>query len=68
MMQLAEGLCLDLTDTLTGDIKLLSDFLERSCASVVQTETQTDNLLFTFRQRVENLIELLGQHHIFRSF
>ena len=39
MTKLAQGLCLNLTDTLTGDIKLLSHLFQSSGTTVIQTKT-----------------------------
>ena len=47
MTELAESLCLNLTDTLTGYIKLLADFLKGSASAVLKTETEFENLGFT---------------------
>ncbi len=58
MTQLAQRLRLDLTDTLTCDIELFSDFLKCSCTSVLQSKTQCQHLLLTLRQRSEHFLQL----------
>ena len=45
--ELAECLCLYLTDTLAGDVKLLANLLKRSRSSVIKSETELDNVLLT---------------------
>ena len=47
MTELAESLRLNLTDTLTGYIKLLADFFKSSASAVLKTETEFENLGFT---------------------
>ena len=51
MTQLAQSFCLDLTDTLSCDIELFTNFLQSSGTSVVQSETEAENLLFTVSKR-----------------
>ncbi len=46
-MQLADGLCLDLADALTGDAEVAADFFQRAGTAIVQTKAQADDLLFT---------------------
>ena len=62
MTQLPERLRLDLTDSLTGDVKFLSDLLEGSGSSVIETEAEPENLLFPLGQRSKHLFQLLLQH------
>ena len=59
MLQLAKCLGFDLTDTLTGDIELTADFFQGAGTSVIQTETQTQNLLFTFCQTAQDIVDLI---------
>ena len=58
MAELAESLCLDLTDTFTGNIELLADLFQSSGAAVLESETQPEHFLFTFCQGSEHLIQL----------
>ena len=51
MTELAERLCLDLTDTLTGDVKFFADFLERSGAAVIEAEAELENVLLSYSCR-----------------
>ena len=61
-VQLADGLCLDLADTLTGDAEIAAHLFQRAGTAIVQTEAETDDLLFTRGQALEGLIDLLGHH------
>ena len=45
--KLSESLGFNLTDTLTGYIKLLADFFKGSASAVLKTETEFENLGFT---------------------
>ena len=53
MTELTKRLCLDLTDTLTRDVKLLTNLLKRSRSSVVKTEAELDDMLLTGRERMK---------------
>lgn len=61
MAQFSERLCLNLTDSLTGNIELLADFFKRSASSVVKTEAKLDNVLFTECEGVELTLENLSE-------
>ena len=37
--KLAQCLCLDLTDTLSGYVKFFSNFFQSSCSAVIQSKT-----------------------------
>ena len=58
MTQFAQCLCLDLTDTLACYIKFFSYFFQCARTAVLQTETQRENLLFTFCQRSKHFLKL----------
>ena len=60
--ELSERLCLDLTDTLTGDIKLLTYLLKRSVSSVIESETELDNVLLTGCESMELALYGLAEH------
>ena len=59
--ELTERLCLDLTDTLTGDIKLLTDLFKRSRSAVVKTESQLYNVLLAGSQGVKLALDDLAE-------
>ena len=59
-MQLADSLCLDLADALTGDAEVAAHLFQRAGTAIVQTKAETDDLLFTGGQALEGLIDLLG--------
>ena len=61
MLQLAECLRLDLTDTLTRDVEFLTDFFQRAGAAVIETEPEAENLLFPLRQSGEYTVYLVLQ-------
>ena len=50
MTQFAQCLCFDLTDTFTGNVEFLTYFFQRTCASVIQSETKTQYLLLSLCQ------------------
>ena len=47
MLQLAQGLCLDLANTLAGNAELLANFLERVIGVHADAKTHTQNAFFT---------------------
>ena len=51
--QLAQGLGLDLADTLTGDVELLADLLQGAGAAVHDAEAQLQHLLQLLAQQGE---------------
>ena len=61
MTELTKSLCLNLTDTLSGNIKLLANFLKRSCTSIIKSETKTENLLFSLSKSAKNFYQLFLQ-------
>lgn len=50
MFQLAQRFCLNLADTLTGNVKLLSDLLQSVVSIHSDTKTHSQNTLFPRRQ------------------
>ena len=58
MTELAESLGFDLTDTFTGNVEFLAHLFQGSGSSVIQAKTQAKHLLFSFRQRTQNLVQL----------
>ena len=63
MTQLAQRLGFDLADTFTGDVELLTNFLEGAGVTVLNAEAQTQYLFLTGRQRLEYLDQLLLEQH-----
>ena len=59
MAELAQGLGLDLADTLARDVELLADLLQGPGPAVVQTEAQAQHLLLALREGPQDLVELL---------
>src|ERR1051325_7988286 len=59
MPQLAQGLCLDLTNALARDGEALADFFERVLAAVADAEPHLDDFLLARRQRLEDRFGLL---------
>ena len=59
MAEFAERLCLDLADTLSCDIKLSSDLLKGTRPSVIHSETETEHLVLSLCQRIEDFVKLL---------
>ena len=64
MTKLAERLRLNLTDTLTGYVKLAANLFQCARAAVIQPEAKPQNLLLSLRQGSENLLQLLLQKRI----
>ena len=58
MAEFAECLCLNLADTLTGDIELLAYLFQGPGTAVLEAETQTEHFLLTLCQCAEHLIQL----------
>ena len=44
--QFAQGFCLYLADTLSGNIELLANLFQRPWMTILQAKTQYDNLTF----------------------
>ena len=51
MAELSKRFRLDLTDTLSCNIKLFTNLFEGSLTAIVKSETETQNLLLTVSQR-----------------
>ena len=64
MAQLSESLRLDLSDTLTGNVELLADFLKRALSAVVESEAQTEHLASSLGKGSEHVVELLFKKHL----
>src|SRR6185369_1087037 len=62
--QLAQRVCLDLADPLTGQPELMADLLERSRSSVVEPEPEADDPLLAAFEAVEDLGHLLAKHRV----
>ena len=58
MTQFAESLRLDLTDTLTGNVKFLTNFFQCSGSAILKTETKDQNLLLTLGQCTKHFFQL----------
>ena len=61
MTKLAQSLCLDLTDTLTGDIKLLAHLFQCSGTTVIQAKTKCQYFFLMLGQRIKYFSQLLFQ-------
>ena len=61
MAKLAQRFRLDLTDTLSGHVKLLPDSLERVVSVHIDTETHPENLCFTRCEAAKYFSRRLGQ-------
>ena len=53
MAKLAQRLRLNLTDTLTSNVELLSNLLKRALAAILQAKAQRKHLLFTRGKRIK---------------
>ena len=61
MAQLSERFCLNLTDTLTGNAKVLANLFQSTTAAVLQTKAQLQYPFFTDSKRFQNLLQLFTQ-------
>ena len=59
MAELPQGLGLDLTDALPGDVELLAHFLQGAGAAVLNAEAQLEHLLLPGRQSAQHIHKLL---------
>ena len=64
MTKLTKRLCLDLSDTLSGDLKLLTNLLEGSGTTVLKSETKLNYLLLSGSKSVKNVAELLTEKRV----
>ena len=67
MAQLAQGLRLDLPDSLTRDVEEPSDLLERAAEPVGKPEAEVDDLALAVRKRVQYLAKALLQQMSLRD-
>ena len=58
----SEGFGFDLTNSLTSDLELATDFFESSGIAVLEAEALFENLAFTFGESIENFDDLVFQH------
>jgi transposase-like protein len=58
MAQLSKRLRFNLTNTFTGDVKLLAHFFQRSRLAVVDTVAQAKHLFFSGRKRIQHVEQL----------
>lgn len=59
-----EGLGFDLSDTLTGDLEALTDFLEGSGVPIEEAEAEGEDLLFTWGEGGEDIAEAFFEEGI----
>src|SRR4030067_15102 len=59
VLELAQGLGLDLADALAGDLELLADLLEGVLVAVAQAEAHLEDPALAVRQRFQGLLDLL---------
>ena len=62
MTKLTQCLRLDLTDTLTRDIKLLTNLFKCTASSVVKTKTKLNYMLFTRSKCMKLTLDNLAQN------
>lgn len=62
MSELSESFRFDLSDTLTGNFKLLAYFFQRAGSSVLKTESEFKYLLFTVCKSIQNFHQLFLEH------
>ena len=67
MTQLSQRLSLDLTNTLTCNVKFLADLFQRAASSVVKTEAQLYHMLLTRCKRVKLAVKHLAQNGLRRG-
>ena len=64
MSQSSQGLGLNLSDSLTSDIKIQAHLFQRERISVIQSESHAQNFLLARRKRCEHFGNLLFQQDI----
>ena len=64
MSKFTESLSLNLSDTLSCNLKLLTYLLEGSGATVLKAETKLNNLLFSGSQGMENVAKLFSEKRV----
>ena len=62
MLQLADGLCLDLPNPLTGHLEDLAHLLKSIGIPISKAVAQLDNLAFPVGKRTKNISKLFLQH------
>src|SRR5262249_49182649 len=62
MLQLADGLGLDLPDALARDLEDPADLLQRVSVAVAQAVAELDDLTLPVRQGLEHLVDLVLEH------
>lgn len=62
MAELSERLCLDLSDSFTCNSEFLTYFLESTASSVVESEAELDNVLFSGGEGAELSFDHLAAH------
>ena len=58
MTELSESLCLDLSDTLSGNVKLLAHLFKSTGTAVLKTESETEHLFLTLGKGGKHLAKL----------
>ena len=59
MAQFAQGLGLNLTDALAGDVELFAHLFQRAAAAIVQAEAQLQHFALALGQAVQHILHLL---------
>src|SRR5689334_11777991 len=67
MLQLANGLSLNLPDALASDLKDPAHFFQRVCVTVAQAVPQLDDLALAIGQCFEDLLDLVLEHFLSRG-
>ena len=62
MAQFPQCLGFNLANTFTCYVKFFAYFFQCACSSILQSEAQTHNLTFSFRQRLQRSAKFLSQH------
>src|SRR5581483_10572988 len=63
MLELLEGVVLDLADPLAGDAEGAADLLERARLAAEQPVAKLDHLTLALRERVEGVLDVLAAEH-----
>src|SRR3954447_3936185 len=62
VLQLADGLRLDLADALAGDLENPADLFERVGVAVAQAVAELDDLALAVGERLEHALDLVLEH------
>ena len=67
LLQLADGFGFDLTNTLAGYLKNVTDFFKRVAVAITEAVTKLDDLAFAIAQRLQDILNTTFEHFLRRT-